>query len=203
MALTSYQFFTGKIPGSGGMDYLISPDGPNANNLNSAYYATFNIENRYINFSVNLGKLGEGAAKFTAEYGALSLAEATKKAYATIFGATPTDAKVGLLLGGGRDVYFESYGKDGLNGLGTKAAMVGWLLAEAEKANIGTYALSNAAFLTDLADGANLAIDMIGVYGKPEFALAFLVMSALIFYKHRANIERLMAGTESRIGAGK
>ena len=39
--------------------------------------------------------------------------------------------------------------------------------------------------------------------GQPAFALAFLVMSALIFYKHRANIERLMAGTESRIGAGK
>ena len=39
--------------------------------------------------------------------------------------------------------------------------------------------------------------------GQPAFALAFLVMSALIFHKHRANIERLMAGTESRIGAGK
>jgi glycerol-3-phosphate acyltransferase PlsY len=37
--------------------------------------------------------------------------------------------------------------------------------------------------------------------GQPEFALAFLVMSALVFYKHRANIERLVAGTESRIGA--
>jgi glycerol-3-phosphate acyltransferase PlsY len=37
--------------------------------------------------------------------------------------------------------------------------------------------------------------------GQPQFALAFLVMSALVFYKHRANIERLMTGTESRIGA--
>jgi glycerol-3-phosphate acyltransferase PlsY len=36
---------------------------------------------------------------------------------------------------------------------------------------------------------------------RPQFALAFLIMSALVFYKHRANIERLMAGTESRIGA--
>jgi glycerol-3-phosphate acyltransferase PlsY len=39
------------------------------------------------------------------------------------------------------------------------------------------------------------------VLGQSEFALAFLVMSALVFYKHRANIERLMAGTESKIGA--
>jgi glycerol-3-phosphate acyltransferase PlsY len=37
--------------------------------------------------------------------------------------------------------------------------------------------------------------------GQPQFALAFLAMSALVFYKHRANIERLMAGTESKIGA--
>ncbi len=37
--------------------------------------------------------------------------------------------------------------------------------------------------------------------GQHQFALAFLVMSALIFYKHRANIERLMTGTESKIGA--
>lgn len=39
--------------------------------------------------------------------------------------------------------------------------------------------------------------------GQSEFAIAFLIMSALVFYKHRTNIERLMAGTESRIGAGK
>lgn len=35
----------------------------------------------------------------------------------------------------------------------------------------------------------------------PQFALAFLLMSLLVFYKHRTNIERLMAGTESKIGA--
>ena len=170
VAVLSYQFFTGGIPSLGGIDYLVSPTGPNGNNLNSAYYQTFNLENRYINFAVNLGKIGEGNAKFTAEYGGLSLFAATKKAYATIFGGTPTDAKVTALLSGGRDLYFESYGKDGLNGIGTKAAMVGWLLAEAEKADLGTYALSNAAFLTDLADGANFAVNLIGVYGRPEYA---------------------------------
>ena len=49
------------------------------------------------------------------------------------------------------------------------AAMVGWLLAEAEKADVGTYALSNAAFLTDLADGATFGVNLIGSYGKPEY----------------------------------
>ena len=168
VATLAYQFFTGKIPGGPGYDYLVSPTGPNANNLNAAYYQTFNYENRYINFAVNLGREGEGRAKFAADYGGLTLVQATKKAYGAIFGAEPSDAKVAALLAGGREAYFESYGRDGLNGVGTKAAMVGWLLAEAEKADIGVYARANAAFLTDLADGAAFAVDLIAVYGKPE-----------------------------------
>lgn len=172
VATLAYQFFTGKIPGGPGYDYLVSPTGPNSNNLNSAYYQSFNLENRYINFAVNLGKVGEGAAKFSAEYAGMSLAEATKKAYGVIFGSTPTEAKVSALLAGGRDAYFESYGKDGLNGLGTKAAMVGWLLAEAVKADVGMYAKANDAFLADLADGATYAVDLVGVYGKAEYIFA-------------------------------
>ncbi|MGE0281839.1 MAG: glycerol-3-phosphate 1-O-acyltransferase PlsY [Rhizobiaceae bacterium] len=35
----------------------------------------------------------------------------------------------------------------------------------------------------------------------PAVAILFVVMSVLVFYKHRANIQRLMAGTESRIGS--
>lgn len=169
VATLAYQFFTGKIPTDTGLDFLVSPTGPNPNNLNSAYFQSFNLENRYINFAVSLGKLGEGKAAFTAEYGGLSLAGATKKAYSEIFGAEPTDAKVEALLAGGRDLYFATYGGDGLGGIGTKAAMVGWLLAEAEKANVGVYAKSNAAFLTDLADGATYNVDLIGVYGTPEY----------------------------------
>jgi Ca2+-binding RTX toxin-like protein len=172
VATLSYLFFTGKIPGQAGIDYLVSPTGPNGNNLNSAYYQFFNLENRYINFAVNLGKVGEGNAKFSAEYGALSLFDATKKAYAAIFGGTPTDAKVHALIDTRVD-YFASYGGDGANGLGTKAAMVGWLLAEAEKADVGVMARSNAAWLTDLADGsAPFAIDILDPakgYYKADF----------------------------------
>ncbi|WP_291875909.1 hypothetical protein [Caulobacter sp.] len=172
VATMAYEFFTGKIPGQTGVDYLVSPTGPNANNLNSAYYQSFNLENRYINFAVNLGKVGEGATKFTADYGSLSLLDATKKAYATIFGATPTDAKVHALIDTRVD-YFASYGGDGVNGQGTKAAMVGWLLAEAVKANVGVMAKSNDAWLLDLADGsAPFAIDILDPakgYYKTDF----------------------------------
>lgn len=153
VATLSYQFFTGKIPGDAGIDYLVSPTGPNSNNLNSAYYQSFNLENRYINFAVNLGKLGEGKEAFAAAYGALTLFEATKKAYAAIFGATPTDAKVHALIDSRID-YFAAYGGDGAGGLGTKAAMVGWLLAEAVKADVGVMAKANDAWLLDVSDGS-------------------------------------------------
>jgi serralysin len=179
VATLAYQFFTGKIPSAGGIDFLVAPTGPNPNNLNSAYYQSFSLENRYINFAVNLGKLGEGKDAFAASYGSKTLAEATSDAYTKIFGSTPTAAKVSALLDPSfvlngqtltRAEYFAFYGQDGLSGIGTKAAMVGWLLGEAVKADIGTYAKSNDAFLLDLADGATFAVDLVGTYGKPEFA---------------------------------
>jgi serralysin len=165
----SYEFFTGKIPTEAGVDYLVSPTGPNANNLNSAYYQSFNVENRYINFAVNLGKTGEGHAAFAAKYDALSLVDATRTAYETIFGGTPSDAKVHALIDSRVD-YFSAYGQDGANGLGTKAAMVGWLLAEAVKADVGTYAKVGDAFMADLTDGAAFAVDIVGVYNRPDYS---------------------------------
>ena len=180
MATLSYEFFTGRrAERCRGWTTWVSPTGPNPNNLNSAYYQDFSLENRYINFAVNLGKLGEGNAAFTAKYGALDLFDATRLAYATIFGDTPSDAKVHALVdtlvtSNGitetRGQYFETYGQDGLSGIGTKAAMVGWLLAEAEKADLGTYALSNDAFLTDVAlHNAPFGVDLVGVYSQPSY----------------------------------
>jgi hypothetical protein len=153
VASMSYQFFTGKVPTEAGVDFLIAPNGPNATNLNSDYYAQFNTVNRYINFAVNLGKNGEAKDSFAASYGGLSLFDATKKAYAAIFGGTPTDAKVHSLIDSRVD-YLAAYGGDGATGIGTKAAMVGFLLAAAATENLGVIAKSNDAWLTDLADGA-------------------------------------------------
>ncbi|PZO75163.1 MAG: glycerol-3-phosphate acyltransferase [Mesorhizobium amorphae] len=39
------------------------------------------------------------------------------------------------------------------------------------------------------------------VFGPPALAALLAVLSLVIFLKHRANIQRLLAGTESRIGA--
>lgn len=180
VAALSYQFFTGKTPTAAGMDYLVDPNGANPNTLNSAYYQSFDTVNRFINFAVNLGKNGEGAATFTATYGSLTLFDATKKAYATIFGATPTDQKVHDLLdttvvvGGStmtRASYMAYYGQDGANGQGTKAAIVGWLLAAAETEHVGVYAKSADAFFADQVTHNVYGVDLIGIYAKPEYNL--------------------------------
>ncbi|USQ95170.1 protease SapA [Caulobacter sp. RL271] len=180
VAVLSYQFFTGKTPGAAGMDFLVNPDGVNATNLNSAYYQSFNDANRYINFAVNLGKNGEGAAAFSAAYGGLSLYDATKKAYAVVFGATPTDQKVHDMLDVSftlngvvmtRADYLASYGGDGLGGLGTKAAVVGFLLAAAESEHVGVYAKSADALFADQVTHNVYGVDLIGTYAKPEYNL--------------------------------
>ncbi|MCA0356129.1 MAG: hypothetical protein LCH78_04480 [Proteobacteria bacterium] len=179
VASMAYSFFTPGVPGAGGFDYLISPTGPNTTNLNSDYYKTFNVENRFINFAMNLGKAGEGAAWFNANFGALSTRDSLIKAYTEIFGVVPSQTKVDSLLGdmvpdgqGGtftRQAYFAAFSRDGLEGQGTKAAIVGWLLSVAAKENIGPYATANNAFLADLGDDgvAQFRSDLLVAYGSP------------------------------------
>jgi hypothetical protein len=149
VAAMSYQFFTGKLPTQAGLDYLVSSP-QNPNDLNDGYYAGMSLENRYINFAVNLGKLGEGSAQFAADYGALSLSDATAKAYALIFGVVPTAQKLSDILTPARTAYLGALGGDAL---GQKAAMVGFLLGEAAKSDLGPYAVRNENFLYDLLDG--------------------------------------------------
>jgi hypothetical protein len=42
-------------------------------------------------------------------------------------------------------------------------------LTEAAKADLGMYAKSSNAFLTDLADGAQTLIDLVGDYGQAGY----------------------------------
>lgn len=180
VANLSYQLFTGATPRLEGLDYLVAPAGENPNNLNAAYYQAFNLENRYINFAVNLGKHGEGAARFAAGYDGLTLPQAAAKAYAEIFGQPPSAEKIAQLLGdevpdgrGGtftRATYFAELGQDGPAGPGTKAALVGWLLAEAAKAGVGPLVTAHDAFLVDLAlDGlASFNVDLLDAYGPQQ-----------------------------------
>ncbi|MFG0233202.1 glycerol-3-phosphate 1-O-acyltransferase PlsY [Achromobacter sp. 413638] len=40
-------------------------------------------------------------------------------------------------------------------------------------------------------------------YAQPPMGIALAIIGVLLFYRHRANITRLIQGTESRIGGGK
>jgi len=41
------------------------------------------------------------------------------------------------------------------------------------------------------------------LYGSPALATLFLILSAMLWFMHRANIARLIAGTEDKIGKSK
>lgn len=171
VATLAYEFFTGATPNLGGYGYLVNGTA-NPNDLNSAYYARFTLPDRYIDFAVNLGKYGAGATGFNAAYGSLSLADAFAKAYDSIFGFAPAAGKVTAILdavvgpnGETRADYFATYGGDGLNGIGTKAAAVGWLMSIAVRDDLGVYAAANDAFLSSLAHGAGqYNVDLLSAY---------------------------------------
>jgi acyl phosphate:glycerol-3-phosphate acyltransferase len=64
------------------------------------------------------------------------------------------------------------------------------------------------AFAARISSAAALAASLIVpfvlfAFGEREAALLFAVLAALLWYMHRANIGRLMAGTESKIGQKK
>ena len=165
VATLAYEFFTQKTPTLAGLDFLVSPEGTNANDLNSAYYAKFNTENRFINFAVNLGAVGAGAGAFSTAASSLTLSQVVTNAYTEIFGTAPSAGTVASILNdqvanglGGTETRAQYFGFYGQTDIGTKAAAVGWLLSQAETADLGTYAHANDALLVSLAGAVTTAL---------------------------------------------
>jgi acyl phosphate:glycerol-3-phosphate acyltransferase len=49
---------------------------------------------------------------------------------------------------------------------------------------------------------ASVAVPLTLIYlGRIDYAVLFAIMTVIVFIKHRTNVSRLLAGTESRIGA--
>lgn len=162
VAVMAYGFIVDLPLNTAGLDYMVSPAGGNPNNLNSAYYAKFDTTNRYINFAVNLAKNGDGRANFIETYGENGTMYATlQKAYLKLFGVPLShDATLAYLdedvpngRGGTytRGEYFVELGGDGGNGIGSRAAMVGALMAEAMKGGASPYADAVRAYLNEVA----------------------------------------------------
>jgi hypothetical protein len=169
VAVTAYQFFTGKIPSLAGLDFLVNPT-VNTNSLNSPYYTAFNAENRYINFAANLGLNGEGAAKFAADYGPLSVNEAIRKAYIEIVGSA-NDSGIAAIQAS--TPYFAQVASERIGGnldLATKAAAIGYILNEVVKADAGVYGRALENFYLDLSDGtAQTGVSLVGIYSAGSF----------------------------------
>lgn len=180
VALTSYQFFTGKSPGAPGLKYLVnSPD--NTSDLNDAggMYAGMNTENRYINFAANLGLAGEGKGAFAAAYGGLTFRQAVEKAYDAIIGKSYAQA-AGINVQAAIDGvvatagYFDALASERMGGfdhdLAMKAGMIGYLLVEGQKAHVGVYARAVENFYLDLTDNAaQHNVDLVAIYGPGTF----------------------------------
>jgi S-layer protein len=180
VAVLSYQFFTGGAPTAAGLNFLVNSAGANPTDLNSAYYGTqtgpvvFNTENRYYNFAINLATgAGAGAAAFAANYSALTLNAFISSAFEQIIGSsneTPAAAAAALASIEASDSYFMQIAAQRAPGanqdLATKAIAAGYIMEEALKADVGTYAMADDQFNASLAAGnAIYGTNLLVAYG--------------------------------------
>lgn len=94
VAALTYQFFTSNLPTEAGFQFLVN-SATNPNDLNDPFYANFNQENRFINFSLNLA-LGTPANQtaFAAVFGGpTTLQQTMALAYETIIGRASAEAR--------------------------------------------------------------------------------------------------------------
>lgn len=86
---------------------------------------------------------------------------------------------------------------------GALAALVPWAFIIILLVFIIVFAISRIVSLGSIAAAASLPIATWLTKGTPTMILVTTLMALLAIYKHKANIQRLMNGTESRIGKKK
>lgn len=181
VAESTYQFFTGATTTQAGLQFLEGTAGSgNANGLTTTYYNGtggsitapttsngFNTENRYYNFAINLASAGgAGNASFTAAYGSLTFAQTVAAAYENIVGSAnvgTANANAAIADITSRQGFFQQIaatrGGDATAlsnpnaSLTLKAVVVGYILEEANKADVGTYAKAIDQFEASVAQG--------------------------------------------------
>lgn len=167
VAIATYQYFTGTAPSAAGLKFLVGGDsnetGANANttDLNDAFYAQFNQENRFYNFAANLALGSTSAPAVRATYGTLSYDDAVDLAYEQIVGSAAA-ANAGVDVSAAK-TYLKSDAVE--NYLAARAAellptetpgyaknvlLIGFLLNEAIKADVGRYADATDQMVRDL-----------------------------------------------------
>lgn len=157
---STYQYFTGFIPSAGGFEYLISSPA-NPVDLNDPYYDAFNTENRYINFASNLGTGAENSADFLAFLDSYGYSEIVELAYDEIVGFNYAES-LGINTADATDFFNDSYWfyadvaaervvRPGVShDVATKIVLIGSMLNEAIKADVGRYADEVDSFVDDV-----------------------------------------------------
>lgn len=184
VGIETYAFFAGVAPSQAGIAAI------NAAFVGTGAQASLNGENRFIAQSIALATLNTTyKASFTASYGALSVADATKAAYNIIVGNTAAaaaginiDAAVAYLTSAASIAYYSAFVKanTGLTAaadldLAVKAAIIGEILYTSTTFNngagVGSYATATTNLLKDLADDGSLVanntagINLLTAYG--------------------------------------
>lgn len=99
-------------------------------------------------------------------------------------------------------------GKGVATGLGVLTAIQPWLALACAATWLIVAVLFRYASLASLAAAFFAPVYYLFGSGlawraQPAMGIALVVIGALLFYRHRANIARLLQGSESRIGGGK
>jgi glycerol-3-phosphate acyltransferase PlsY len=123
-----------------------------------------------------------------------------------LFPGTVQLAAIGALLGHLWPVWLRFAGGKGvatyfgiLLGFAFADGLAAWVPAAYAVAWTGTLALTRYSSLGGLAAASIMPVAA-GLAGRFDLALLFLGFTLLVFWTHRENISRLLAGTESRVG---
>ena len=184
VAVSSYALFTGATPTQAGIDFLVNSPGTGYNTI---YYngvggtATapaaggFNLENRYFNAAINLAATpsATGNAAFLMQYGGLTVAQTVATAYNNIIGISSvgaTAAAAAIAAISAAIPYFTAVAAQRAPQVNqdsaVKAIILGYILEEAIKADVGIYARALDGFNAALA--MNTAIfntNLVATYG--------------------------------------
>lgn len=92
-------------------------------------------------------------------------------------------------------------GKGIATSAGVLTALVPWALLTILTVWVVLFALTRIVSVGSIAASATLPFATYGFYRNWTLTIVTGAMAALAIYKHRANIQRLLAGTEPRVGA--
>ncbi|MEO6377790.1 MAG: hypothetical protein ABIO37_07185, partial [Caulobacteraceae bacterium] len=192
VAALTYAYFGNTLPTAAGLAYLVSSKA-NTTDLNDAYYAQFNQENRFFNFALNLAASPASAyaSAFATSFAAPSIEATISTAYDQIIGSANATA-AGLDPTAGKAYFLASLdfykavvtGRGGVAAtdpkfdLAVKAVIIGSILNEAVKAGLGAYADAYERMVTQLEAGVTTGLGGPLLTNYAEFNTTFTAAAA-------------------------